>query len=775
MKTDANVVHLSKATSAQSPISPVGRLPVALVNVRDKAAKQLKAALQKLFDNADDTLFEMADRATSNAEQNTFFEAMRDLRLKRKNIERGFLQKVFEAFATLNQYEIGKPAPLDAVSFDTLSLVQDDALEESVALDTMVAKVVSRDGTALSHLTTRFNAMVSKKLDNKSNPVGPTSLCEFFLDACSSLGVEIKVKLIILKLFEKYVLSDLDQLYAEANQALIAAGVLPELKSAPARRNPSRSSAAASGTRQDGSSDLAGESADEGVHEVFAALQELLSQARGSATPRRNRPADALPISSDDLMRLLSHMQQRAPIQASDDFDLRDQLEGLLTRASAKAGKARVVGEVDEDVINLVSMLFEYILDDRTLPDSFKALIARLQIPILKVAVIDKTFFNRGSHPARRLLNEIASAALGWGEQDDTQRDSLYQKIEHVVQRLLNDFVDDPLIFSELLTEFLAFSGDERRRSGLLEQRTRDAEEGSAKAAMARREVEQALNERLLGKTLPEVVVRLLQEAWSKVLMLTCLKHGVESVEWQAALATMDDLVWSVEVHEEPEVRMRLLDMVPGMLKALREGMASAAFDPFSTGEFFSQLEALHVQAFQRFKRSLPKESATQDAGSDQADVAVINDQQRAALAEVGIDLSLLESPQVEAAAEPAMMAVVEEIILLAPGELRAAEPEASLPDDDEALLQVDNLRVGSWVEFQEDEEHKLRCKLAAVIKPTGKYIFVNRTGMKVLEKTRTGLAVEFSRNAIRLLNDALLFDRALESVIGNLRKLKGT
>ena len=770
MKTDANVVHLSKVSPEQSPTSPVGRLPVALTNVRDKAAQQLKTALQALFDNADDTLFEMADRATSNAEQNAFFEAMRDLRLKRKNIERGFLQKVFEAFATLNQYEIGKPAPLDAVSFDTLSLVQDDALEESVALDAMVAKVVSRDGTALSHLTTRLNAMVSKKLDDKSNPVGPTSLCEFFLDACSSLGVEIRVKLIILKLFEKYVLSDLDQLYAEANQALIAAGVLPELKSAPARRNPSRASVAAGGTRQGVSEELSAEFADEGVQEVFGALQELLSQARGTVIPRRNRPADAMPISSNDLMRLLSHMQQRAPAQVSDDFDLREQLEGLLTRASAKAGKARVVGEVDEDVINLVSMLFEFILDDRTLPDSLKALIGRLQIPMLKVAVIDKTFFSRGSHPARRLLNEIASAALGWGEQDDAQRDSLYQKIEQVVQRLLNDFVDDPVIFSELLAEFLAFTGDERRRSELLEQRTRDAEEGSAKAAMARREVEQALNERLLGKTLPEVVVRLLQEAWSKVLMLTCLKHGVESAEWQAALATMDDLVWSVELHEEPEARMRLLEMVPGLLKALREGMASAAFDPFSTGEFFSQLEALHVQAFQRFKRSLPEEHPQDDAPA----LAEVDEVQRAALAEAGIELPLLELPAAEAVEEPAMVEVVEEIILLAPGELRAAEPEASLPDDDESLLQVDNLRVGSWVEFQEDEEHKLRCKLAAVIKPTGKYIFVNRTGMKVLEKTRMGLAVEFRRSAIRLLDDALLFDRALESVIGNLRKLKG-
>jgi hypothetical protein len=772
MKIDANVVQLSKVSPELSPTSPVGRLPVALTNVRDKAAQQLKASLQALFDNADDTLFEMADRATSNAEQNAFFEAMRDLRLKRKNIERGFLQKVFEAFATLNQYEIGKPAPLDKVSFDSLSLVQNDALEESVALESMVAKVMSRDATALSHLTTRVNAMVSRKLDDKSNPLGPTCLCAFFLDACSDLGVEIRVKLIILKLYEKYVLSGLDQLYGEANQALIEAGVLPELQSAPVRRNPSRPSAAAGSARQDAEAGFAAEFADEGVQEVFGALQALLSEARGTLAPRRNRPADALPISTNDLMRLLSHMQQRAPAQVSDDFDLREQLEGLLTRASAKAGKARVVGEVDEDVINLVSMLFEFILDDRTLPDSLKALIGRLQIPMLKVAVIDKTFFSRGSHPARRLLNEIASAALGWGEQDDTQRDSLYQKIEQVVQRLLNDFVDDPLIFSELLAEFTAFTGDERRRSELLEQRTRDAEEGSAKAAMARREVEQALNERLLGKTLPEVVVRLLQEAWSKVLMLTCLKHGVTSPEWHAALATMDDLVWSVEPHEEPEARMRLLEMVPGLLKALREGMASAAFDPFSMGEFFNQLEALHVQAFQRFKRNMAAEQLVIDvisvAGSEDESASL------SAQSAIELELPLLVLPEAEAVEAPAMVEVVEEIILLAPGELRPTEPEICLPDDDEALLKVDNLHVGSWVEFQEDDEHKLRCKLAAVIKPTGKFIFVNRTGMKVLEKTRMGLAVEFRRNAIRLLDDALLFDRALESVIGNLRKLKG-
>ncbi|SEQ85029.1 Protein of unknown function [Pseudomonas sp. NFACC02] len=746
MQNDSKVVPLSKTGPDLPGSSPVARLPVVLLQVRDKAAQQLKESLQTLFDNADDTLFEMADRAQNNAEQNVFFEAMRDLRLKRKSIERNFLDKFFEAFLRLGQYEIAEPILPEPVSFDKLSLVHNDDLERTVAIDAMVTKVMNRDGVALSQLTTRLNELIPQPLTDETNPLGPTLLCDFFLQAGRNLGVEIKVKLIILKLFEKYALSNADQLYEEANLLLISAGVLPDLKVLPSRRSTDRSSSTGPGTEAQRADNAAlvqaAEKLDKSVQEVFSTLQELLVHVRGSLTPRPENGAEARPISSQDLLRLLSHLQQYVPrAENPDDFDLRAQLEQLIGRVSARSGKFRTVGTIDEDVINLISMLFEFILDDRNLPASLRALIGRLQIPMLKVAVIDKSFFSRGSHPARRLLNEIASAALGWGGRDDSQRDSLYLRIDQIVQRLLHDFVDDPAIFTELLVDFLAFTSDERRRSELLEQRTRDAEEGRALAELARQRVQQALNDRLLGRTLPEVVVRLLQEAWSKVLLLTCLKHGEQSGEWKAGLQAMDDLIWSVEPHDEPDARQRLLELVPGLLKSLRDGLSSAAFDPFATSEFFSQLEVLHVQAFNHVAGSAVE---AQEAIAD------------------------------EPGEGPTMMAVVEEIVLVAPGEQVISEPSLQLPENDEGLMQVDKLRMGSWVEIQEDEDHKLRCKLAAIVEPSGRYVFVNRTGMKVLEKTRMGLAVEFRRGAIRVLDDSLLFDRALESVLGNLRKLKG-
>ncbi|WP_336356790.1 DUF1631 domain-containing protein [Pseudomonas granadensis] len=722
MHSDGKVVPLHKAAIDQANHSPLARLPVILLQVRDKAAQQLRHGLQELFDNADDTLFEMADRARNDVEQNIFFEAMRDLRLKRKHIERGFLELFFEAFVGLTQYDPTQNALPRTLLFDEAAPRTDD-MERSVAIETMVRRVLKRDGFALDQLTARLNALLGKTLDDQHNPLGPALLCEFFLQAGRNLGVEIKVKLILLKLFERYVLAETEQLYAEANQLLLATGVLPELKPAPARRALDRAAAQVERDEREDSPP-----ADDDVQEVFAALQQLLVQVRGTVAPTLEPSVAAQPISTRDLLRLLSHLQHYVPALATqDDFDLRNQLEQLLTRVSVRSGKSRIVGDADEDVINLIAMVFDCILEDRNVPDSLKALIARLQIPMLKVAVLDKSFFSRGTHPARRLLNEIAEAAMGWGDCDGDARDSLYLRIEQVVQRLLTDFVDDPAIFSELLADFLAFTSDERRRSELLEQRLRDAEEGRARTELARRRVEQVLNQALLGKTLPPSVVTFVENAWSKVLLLTCLKHGDQSAEWQADVQTMEQLIWSVQRHEDAESSLRLLALVPGLLKSLRDGLNSSAFDPFATSEFFSELEALHVSVLER------------SAEADQA------------------------APMVE---------VSQKIVLPAADEGDTTLPTVRLPHDDPGLRQVEQLRVGSWVAFTEDDEHTLRCKLAAIIEATGKYVFVDRTGMKVLERSRTALALELRRGVARALDNTLLFDRALESVLGNLRRL---
>lgn len=764
MKNDANIVPF--ANQSKHPSAALEKLPAVLASVHDKASTLLKSYIQELFASADDALFEMADRATSNSEQNTLFEAMRDLRQKHQNIERSFLQHLVDSFAALNQHHISQPPSLETPSFESLSLVQNDVLEESVAIDSMVAKVKRRDELALQQLTARFNHIVSRKLSEEGNPLNANLLSANFIKSCNSINLPINIKLIILKLFEKHVINQLDSLYQTINTLLIDADILPSLKLAhPVRKkHPVSTSYFASPiSNYDPTSTLA--SSDQ-LHIAFSELQALLPQLRAHVFPERQVPADAVPISSNDLMRLLSHMQQQVPSQPQHEQDLRAQLDQLLNRASNTSKSTRVVAQVDDDVINLVAMLFEFILDDRNLHDSLKALIARLQIPLLKVAVLDKTLFNQGNHPARRLLNEIASAALGWNQQDSEQRDNLYLKIEKTVQRTLTEFTDDPDIFNELLADFIAFTGNERRRSALLEQRTRDAEEGRARAETARLQVEHELNARLLGKTLPQVVVQLLQDAWSKVLLLSYLKNGDNSSEWHHNLATMDDLIWSIEAHDDALARLKLLQLVPSLLRQLRTGFSDAAIDPFVANHFFNRLEALHVQAFQRYQHK-PINTAV---ASEATPVSMAQDPIDSSHKQLTAQSQQTDLPQ----PEPAVMVEVQEEILLQPTDTPdSSSNDVMLNDDDPALLQVDSLNPGCWIELRQDEQRTLRCKLAAIIKPTGRYIFVNRSGVKVLEKSRMALALDFKNNMITLLDNNLLFDRALESVIGNLRRLK--
>jgi hypothetical protein len=735
----SNVVHL-RGSRAGGDMLRNAKSPALLVELQDKGRQRLMGLLQELFDNSDDALFDLADRAENNAEQNLYFESMRELRIKRRGIENRFSQSIQDSFRLLAIEATTKTrTELDDITEDDLSLVANDELEELVAVDGMISKAMSLYPMALSQLTLRIGGVTGHKIDSRRNPLGPAVVCHAFLDACKDLEIDIRAKLVVFKLFDKFVVSKLGSVLEVANQLLVAAGIMPTIATETPRR---RKTPATETAGEDAGlmGQVVGAEADD---QVWNDLQQLLHGQTPPGTPPAHAgvAASAPALSRQNMMQLLSQLQQQQWQQMQTDIatqgayslPLPSQLNvpTMLDQVMRKQDtSAHSIGQVEGDVINLVQMLFQFILDDRNLATPLKALIARLQIPMIKVALQDKTFFSRGGHPARKLLNEIATASLGWSS-TDRGAEALFNKVESVVNRVLNDFDSDLNLFPDLLADFVAFIEREKHRAGLVLQRTIDAEDGRAKSESARAHVQKVIENLIAGRPLPDIGLKILHDSWSNVLFLMYLKHGDTSEEWRLGIETAEQLVWSLGPVEQISDRQALLRQVPNLLKALREGLGKIGLNPHDMQQIFSELEREHLL---RIKG-------------------------KPAQTETSLDTALATPASDLADARP--MPTADSLLAGAGVPAEEAAPEW--------LLKVESLREGTWVEMTQGDS-KFRCKLAAIIRATGKYIFVNRSGQKVAENTREGLALDLQYGKVALLDDGLLFDRALQSVIGNLR-----
>jgi len=367
-------------------------------------------------------------------------------------------------------------------------------------------------------------------------------------------------------------------------------------------------------------------------------------------------------------------------------------------------------------------------------------------------------------------LNELALSAIGWSEKRQGMRDPLREKIEEVVDRVLNEYTDNVELFEELLKDFGHFMDLDRRRRELVEQRLRDAEEGRARQERASQAATKLIQEETAGREIPAAVMQILSEPWTRYLQWVVLRLGEESEQWQSACAVTERLIWSVDPRPvSDETRSELLRAIPEVVEDLRSALQEISWDPFSTDAAIRDLELAHVDVFQKLVTA--PVSDVEKAPEDHAMAEEELDQPEQMLAS--------PEPQVDAGApEEIAQSEIEPVVAKSVQDEAQPATEAPVAAEEappapvvasEWLARADQLRVGSWIEMVRDDS-RVRCKLAAFIKATGKYIFVNRSGAKVAEYHRDDLAVALQDGVITLLDDGLIFDRALESIIDNLR-----
>ena len=711
-----------------------------LRQARSLMADRMGQAMQAIMARVDDAMFDLSQKDPTV--QNYYFEAMRDLRIKRQDIEQAFQDKLRSGFGkSLKSFgldELCEEEPLH-----NLSLLEQDELEEDIAIRDMVVKMELLAGKELTALNQRFAWLLQTvELDNDSNPVSPAVICEALRSSLDRVQINLRVKLVIYKLFDRYLIgAAAEPAYKSINEFLIEKGVLPVL-----------SKRAKGQTQGQKDSD-----------ELFAALQR---QIVGDGAATAGSPgAQANFISA---LSALQHGNADLLQVQGGAIDSAGMVSGLVNviRNLQESGATARMGQADTMVVDVVAMLFDYILDDKNLPDPIKALIGRLQVPVLKVALSDQNFFGKRNHPARRLLNMLAFAGIGW---DETlgHEDALYRKVEEVVERVLNEYGEDANLFAELLQDFEGFLSQEQQAAARRAEVTAQLAQSRERLIAAKESVRREVRSRIEKPAVPELIRDFLGSYWRGVLLLNYIKEGEGSVPWKRSLVFMDNLIWSVEPKIDAQERARVIKVLPNLLQVLQDGMEKVSMPSNERHHFLAQLAGYHA-------RIMNEDSHVANALQQQG---AVHDYLRDPNAAAPMPPVMPSEEQEEAAATEALQRLVNEgalqveDVMLEEGE-EEADMEVSIADlQDEYIDQVRNIQVGSWVELEGEDGAPLRVKLSWVSPVTNRYLFVNRRGHMVANMHEVTLVAAFQCGKAHIIEEAPVLDRAVSKVMEGMRQ----
>lgn len=381
------------------------------------------------------------------------------------------------------------------------------------------------------------------------------------------------------------------------------------------------------------------------------------------------------------------------------------------------------VSLADMQTIDLVGMLFEYMLSDDNLPDTVKTLLSYLHTPFLKIAFIDKDFFEQPEHPARALMNSLAEAGARWVSNDGKDQHDIYLKIKVTVFQLLKEFKNDVAIFSELLLKFNAYTNNLVRRQALMERRVLEKVQGEEKLREAKVRVNQEVRKRIDQRAVPSALLLLLLQPWSDFLSFVLLRYGDATAHWKRALQVVDELLWSIQPKTLQADKNRLLKLQGPLTAALERGFETIGYDQ-SKGrklvEAIAHLQKMALQSRQAQPASEPMRSKLENMAAEKAGGSVV--------------------------AELPVTAEEEKIV--------------------ESLKMIE---YGTWFEFQGGR----RLKVAWYNKKTQHYMLVDQQGKKVTLSAGLELAREMLAGRAKIIIGSTkpFFERALENIYQTLNE----
>ncbi|MTV38451.1 DUF1631 family protein [Duganella radicis] len=373
------------------------------------------------------------------------------------------------------------------------------------------------------------------------------------------------------------------------------------------------------------------------------------------------------------------------------------------------------LSRADESTIDLLSAVFDTVFRDQSISPEIRELIRFLQIPVLKAALVDKNFFFQEAHPARRLLELLSR--MGW-EQRKGPDDPLFQAMQRSVDRVGRDYEQELSVFTEAVNELEASILAEEKAAAAAIAAPIAAALKQEKMAESQKLAKNSVALRIGTGEVIAVVEAFLEQRWVSVLTIAYSIEDEKPGAVNNATKTMDDLIWSVRPKVKPDERKQLIAKLPGLLSALNKWLDVIKWQDADRLQFFAELAECHASI-------------------------------------VRAPLEMSPERQLEISMQVAQQAAERRLQLQAKAEAEEkARAEQTPPgeDDEDAIIEVDSLTRGMWLEFADEQGGRRKVKLAWISPRRTLYIFSTAARQEAFSMSGEELAKRFREGSAEVV-----------------------
>jgi hypothetical protein len=611
------------------------------IDSRTKAA--LDAALGHLVATASaasvrtvEALGGQASKATQAGERDAYLAARASLRQHEHTIAHNFETAIRAGMNPAVDARREMPRAPGPSKWDSLTLVDDTEVEGRMLADRIGEAIAHECESELREMAVFVGALVpGAASEPERDPFRPANIGAALFKAIEAVTPDFEARKALARGFGPVMARDMRQCYADIVADLRGRGVQPgqlAILGVDGPGNDRMISAYAIPGHADSRSSIFG--ATSTGNDALAALDSIgsgLSSQGGHLTGSGMRTASGglRSVADAELMGLIRRLTAiDSRLTALDDGASRpssgarpasefrstgprasetgrlhgEGLTGLMAVNLIRAHRdelreASSGGLLDHMVIDVVSSLFDQILSDPRVSPQMARQIARLQLPVLRVALADTTFFSSRKHPVRRFVNRIASLACAFEDFDDGPGRQFLERVRELVQEIIDGDFDQVDVYGAKLSMLEAFI--EQQNEGDVEAHGAAATLLSGKESELR--VQQSYMHQLQIALAPiamdDYLRDFLSQVWSQALALAVRRDGPQAERTARLRRAATELVMSVQPKGTPPLRKAFLMQLPGLVKTLNEGMALIGWPEPAQRAFFGKLLPSHAES----------------------------------------------------------------------------------------------------------------------------------------------------------------------------------